>query len=166
MISVRLSSSTRGRSGPRASRYRLSSFCGTADMLTWGCSLDLMRGAVPRRLWAPRWDDLTAATGSIHVRFRQRSRHPRLVNSSGYDQVAVMSTGVMATTGETTIADDEWFGEGSAFDSGEDLAAALFALAGTTGSPAVGLAEVVWPVPAPEADSGFVEVQRPGSLDG
>ena len=36
----------------------------------------------------------------------------------------------MATAGGASIQDDEWFGEGSAFDSGEDLAAALFALAG------------------------------------
>ena len=34
----------------------------------------------------------------------------------------------MATVGGASIQDDEWFGEGSAFDSGEDLAAALFAL--------------------------------------
>ena len=38
----------------------------------------------------------------------------------------------MTTVGEASVQDDEWFGEGSAFDFGEDLAAALFALAGTT----------------------------------
>src|SRR6202166_654776 len=126
MISVRLSSSTSGRSGPRASRYRLSSFCETAAMLTWRCSLVFGRKAVPRRLWARRRRVPTRATGSIHVRFRQRSRHPRVVNSPGYDQVVVMSRGTVAVAGRASTPDDEGFGEGSAFDTAEDLAAALF----------------------------------------
>ncbi len=76
-----------------------------------------------------------------------------------------MSTEAMATAGEASIPDDEWFGEGSAFDSGEDLAAALFALAGTTHSNVVAPAAVISPAPVPEADSTFVEVQRPGALE-
>jgi len=76
----------------------------------------------------------------------------------------------MATLGGASIQDDEWFGEGSAFDSGEDLAAALFALAGTsvkastTTTPAP---EISWPTfVAPDADPVFVEVERPTGLDG
>src|SRR5450755_642327 len=110
MISVRLSSSTSGRRGPRASRYRLSSFCGLAAMLTWGCSLDFGREAVPSRLCVRGCDDLPAATGSIQVRDRQRSRHPRLVNSSGYDQALVISAATVAATGEAPVSDEEWFG--------------------------------------------------------
>jgi hypothetical protein len=72
----------------------------------------------------------------------------------------------MATAGGASIQDDEWFGEGSAFDSGEDLAAALFALAGETRSAAVPKPEILWPTSAAEADPVFEEVQRPGTLDG
>lgn len=77
-----------------------------------------------------------------------------------------MSAGTIGAAGTVTIQDDEWFGEGSAFDSGEDLAAALFALAGTTTRTAVTPApEIIWPVAVPESDQVFEEVQRPASLD-
>jgi hypothetical protein len=80
-----------------------------------------------------------------------------------------MSTGTMVTAGGASIEDDEWFGEGSAFDSGEDLAAALFALAGAVPVPVrsdvIAPAEVVWPISIPDADPVFVEVQRPGALE-
>jgi hypothetical protein len=77
----------------------------------------------------------------------------------------------MATAGEASVQDDEWFGEGSAFDSGEDLAAALFALAGTARIDAIPKAESDWPtgmedVRGSEGDSNFVEVARTGGLDG
>jgi len=77
----------------------------------------------------------------------------------------------MATVGEASVQDDEWFGEGSAFDSGEDLAAALFALAGTARIDAIPKAESDWPtgmrdVRRSEGDSDFVEVARTGGLDG
>jgi hypothetical protein len=77
----------------------------------------------------------------------------------------------MTTVGEASVQDDEWFGEGSAFDSGEDLAAALFALAGTTRIDSIPKAESVWPAAiedlrVPKGDSDFVEVARTGSLDG
>jgi hypothetical protein len=115
-------------------------------------------------LWPLALGDLTGATGSIQLRFRERSRHPRVVNSNRYDQVAV-STATVAGSGVAQVPDDEWFGEGSAFDSGEDLAAALFALAGVAHTEvAPEVAEVSWPVIAiPEADNVFEEVQRPGS---
>jgi hypothetical protein len=74
----------------------------------------------------------------------------------------------MATVGGASIQDDEWFGEGSAFDSGEDLAAALFALAGTNVAPAPAMPteEISWPsFVAPDADPVFVEVERPTGLD-
>jgi hypothetical protein len=77
----------------------------------------------------------------------------------------------MTTAGGASVQDDEWFGEGSAFDSGEDLAAALFALAGTTRIESIPKAESVWPgaienLRVPQGDSDFVEVARTGSLDG
>jgi hypothetical protein len=77
----------------------------------------------------------------------------------------------MATAGEASVQDDEWFGEGSAFDSGEDLAAALFALAGTARIDAIPKAESDWPtatqeVRGSEGDSDFVEIARTGGLDG
>jgi hypothetical protein len=76
----------------------------------------------------------------------------------------------MATVGGASIQDDEWFGEGSAFDSGEDLAAALFALAGTSvkaSATATPAPEITWPsFVAPDADPVFVEVERPAGLDG
>ena len=56
-----------------------------------------------------------------------------------------MSSGAIATAGGTSVQDDEWFGEGSAFDSGEDLAAALFALAGTPREDAVAIPAISWP---------------------
>ncbi len=63
------------------------------------------------------------------------------------------------------VPDDEWFGEGSAFDSGEDLAEALFALAVITHGSEPPAAEVAWPVaPVPEPDSGFLEVQRSAAV--
>lgn len=75
-----------------------------------------------------------------------------------------MSTETMATADGASVADDEWFGEGSAFDSGEDLAAALFALAGASPNPRPQVAEVIWPSrPVVEADPVFVEVQRHGA---
>jgi hypothetical protein len=78
-----------------------------------------------------------------------------------------MSTEEMATVGGASIQDDEWFGEGSAFDSGEDLAAALFALAGTSVTTVISKPEISWPsFVAPDADPVFVEVERPTSLDG
>ena len=77
----------------------------------------------------------------------------------------------MTTAGGASVPDDEWFGEGSAFDSGEDLAAALFALAGATRIDSIPNAESVWPgaledLRVPEGDSDFIEVARTGSLDG
>lgn len=121
--------------------------------------------AVPGRLWLLRSDDLPGATASIHVRFRQRSRHPRLVNPDGYDEVAVMTTETAPSTGVAQVPDDEWFGEGSAFDSGEDLAEALFALAGVTQGSAPAIPEVPSPVaPAPDPGSPFFEVQRPAGV--
>lgn len=76
-----------------------------------------------------------------------------------------MSTATVASNGAAQVPDDEWFGEGSAFDSGEDLAAALFALAGVAHTDtAPELVEVSWPdIAVPEADNVFEEVQRPGS---
>jgi hypothetical protein len=72
----------------------------------------------------------------------------------------------MATAIGASTQDDEWFGEGSAFDSGEDLAAALFALAGATRSEAIPKAEIIWPTPVPPADTVFEEMQRPDDLAG
>ena len=73
----------------------------------------------------------------------------------------------MATVGGASIQDDEWFGEGSAFDSGEDLAAALFALAGAKYTEPAPAPEALWAVAAPassDTDTVFVEVQRPGAV--
>jgi hypothetical protein len=77
----------------------------------------------------------------------------------------------MTTGGGASVQDDEWFGEGSAFDSGEDLAAALFALAGTTRIDSIPKADSVWPaaiedLKVPQGDSDFIEVARTGRLDG
>lgn len=77
-----------------------------------------------------------------------------------------MSTGTMATVGGASTQDDEWFGEGSAFDSGEDLAAALFALAGTSRVDVSRPAEIIWPTAAPASDPVFEEIQRPDSHAG
>ena len=72
----------------------------------------------------------------------------------------------MVTVGGASLQEDEWFGEGSAFDSGEDLAAALFALAGTSEAPPFPKPEIIWPgIPAYDADPVFVEVERQGGLD-
>lgn len=77
----------------------------------------------------------------------------------------------VASNGGALASDDEWFGEGSAFNSGEDLAAALFALAGAReNGPA---AETHWPAAAPVLtnhtvfvnDNVFEEVERPGALE-
>jgi hypothetical protein len=84
----------------------------------------------------------------------------------------VISAATVAATGEAPVSDEEWFGEGSAFDSGEDLAAALFALAGAT-QDEIPVAEPHWSAPDPVTanhtifvhDNVFEEVQRPGSLD-
>lgn len=60
-------------------------------------------------------------------------------------------------------AEDDWFGEGSAFDTGEELAAALLALAGTvdprTGAPAGGVPEE--PRAAHPAHDGSFEILAP-----
>ena len=77
-----------------------------------------------------------------------------------------MSTGATAVAGRSSTQDDEWFGEGSAFDSGEDLAAALFALAGTTRSAVSPPPEVIWPTPVAEANPVYVEVQRSSDFAG
>jgi hypothetical protein len=71
------------------------------------------------------------------------------------------------STGVVQVPDDEWFGEGSAFDSGEDLAAALFALAGVTNRGEPPETEVTPPVvaPVPPVESAFFEVERPTALD-
>jgi hypothetical protein len=70
------------------------------------------------------------------------------------------------STGVVQVPDDEWFGEGSAFDSGEDLAAALFALAGVTHHDEPPEAEVSPPVaPLPPVESAFFEVERPTALE-
>jgi hypothetical protein len=109
---------------------------------------------------------LPGATASIHVRFHQRSRHPRVVKPDGYDEVAVMTIETVPSTGVAQLPDDEWFGEGSAFDSGEDLAAALFALAGVTHSDDPPEAEVTPPpLPVPQVESAFFEVERPAAVD-
>lgn len=76
----------------------------------------------------------------------------------------------MTTAGAASVPDDEWFGEGSAFDSGEDLAAALFALAGATRIESTPISESVWPeliedLRPPQRDSDFLEVARTKSLD-
>jgi hypothetical protein len=69
------------------------------------------------------------------------------------------------STGVVQVPDDEWFGEGSAFDSGEDLAAALFALAGVTDRGDPPEAEVSPPaVPVPQVENAFFEVERPTAL--
>jgi hypothetical protein len=79
-----------------------------------------------------------------------------------------MSTGTVVANGGAQVPDEEWFGEGSAFDSGEDLAAALFALAGvahSNDSNDVPLTEVAWPIiSVPEIDPVFEEVQRPNAV--
>jgi hypothetical protein len=76
-----------------------------------------------------------------------------------------MSTGTVVSNGGAQVPDEEWFGEGSAFDSGEDLAAALFALAGVAHTDDVPLTEVAWPViSVPEIDPVFVEVQRSNAV--
>ncbi len=79
-----------------------------------------------------------------------------------------MSTGTVAVAGRASTEDDEWFGEGSAFDSGEDLAAALFALAGATPNGVNSPAEIIRPAPAPAptANPVFVEVQRRADFEG
>jgi hypothetical protein len=77
-----------------------------------------------------------------------------------------MSTGTVVTAGAAAIQDDEWFGEGSAFDSGEDLAAALFALAGVTHRGEPPEAELSPPAaPVPPFESAFFEVERPAALE-
>ncbi|MFZ0130539.1 MAG: hypothetical protein WAL77_14075 [Candidatus Dormiibacterota bacterium] len=78
----------------------------------------------------------------------------------------MMSTGAIAVVGGASAQDDEWFGEGSAFDSGEDLAAALFALAGTSRVDVRRPAEIIWPTSAPASDPMFEEIQRPESHAG
>ena len=79
----------------------------------------------------------------------------------------MISAETVASNGGAHVPDEEWFGEGSAFDSGEDLAAALFALAGAKYTEPAPAPEVLWPV-APtagaDADTFFVEVQRPGAV--
>jgi hypothetical protein len=78
-----------------------------------------------------------------------------------------MSAETVASNGGAHIPDEEWFGEGSAFDSGEDLAAALFALAGAPYNEAAPAPEGLWPAEAPagpEADTVFVEVQRTAAV--
>ena len=55
-----------------------------------------------------------------------------------------MSNAVRSRESVSEPEEDDWFGEGSSFDSGEDLASALFALAGTV-DPSIGA-----PIPADE----------------
>jgi hypothetical protein len=81
-----------------------------------------------------------------------------------------MSTETVANGG-AQVPDDEWFGEGSAFDSGEDLAAALFALAGVAQTAVVTdgaetrVEEVAWPaLSVSDSDTVFVEVQRSSAV--
>jgi hypothetical protein len=76
-----------------------------------------------------------------------------------------MSAETVANEG-AHVPDEEWFGEGSAFDSGEDLAAALFALAGAKFTEPAAVVDQLWPVatPAADGDTVFVEVQRPGAV--
>jgi hypothetical protein len=79
----------------------------------------------------------------------------------------VISAETVASNGGAHVPDEEWFGEGSAFDSGEDLAAALFALAGARYTEHAPAPEALWPVATPESsdtDTVFVEVQRPGAV--
>ena len=73
-----------------------------------------------------------------------------------------MTIETVPSTGVAQLPDDEWFGEGSAFDSGDDLAAALFALAGVE-SPEAEIAPP--PAPVPQVESAFFEVDRPAALD-
>jgi hypothetical protein len=77
-----------------------------------------------------------------------------------------MSTGTVAVAGRASTQDDEWFGEGSAFDSGEDLAAALFALAGATRITESPPAEIIPTAPVPAPNPVFLEVQRPADFEG
>jgi len=70
-----------------------------------------------------------------------------------------MSTEMVASVDEPSGSQEEWFGEGSAFDSGEDLAAALFALAAASPAPRAQATESIWPA-LPAVDETFVEVQR------
>jgi hypothetical protein len=77
-----------------------------------------------------------------------------------------MTIETVPSTGVAQLPDDEWFGEGSAFDSGEDLAAALFALAGVTHGADPPEAEIAPPpAPVPQVESAFFEVDRPAALD-
>jgi hypothetical protein len=84
----------------------------------------------------------------------------------GYDEIAAMTIETVPPPEIAQVPDEEWFGEGSAFDSGEDLAAALFALAGVEPRAEPAAAEVIVPLaPVAEADSMFLEVQRPAAVD-
>jgi hypothetical protein len=77
-----------------------------------------------------------------------------------------MTIETVPSTGVAQLPDDEWFGEGSAFDSGDDLAAALFALAGVTHGADPPEAEIAPPpAPVPQVESAFFEVDRPAALD-
>jgi hypothetical protein len=61
---------------------------------------------------------------------------------------AAPGTGLEYAGGPVEEDDEDWFGAGSSFDSGEDLAAALFAMAGT--APQAG-EEAPTPPPTPVA---------------
>jgi hypothetical protein len=86
--------------------------------------------------------------------------------------------GVASTKDESAAAshtpkpdDDDWFGEGSFFESGEGLAAALFALAGTVDPAAGGQVPPVATVLSSSAEAGFddeglFEVLQPLSGNG
>jgi hypothetical protein len=64
------------------------------------------------------------------------------------------------------VEEDDWFGEGSAFDSGEDLAAALLALAGTAGANGEHDATVIAgaPAAAPAPVPLTWSVRKPGAV--
>src|SRR5438477_8318092 len=61
MISVRLSSSISGRSGPRASRYRASSFNGTPTLTAGTPSWVRMGAALPGAIVGAAWQDPNAS---------------------------------------------------------------------------------------------------------
>jgi hypothetical protein len=77
---------------------------------------------------------------------------------------------------EVVLDEDDWFGDGSAFDSGEDLAAALMAFAGVTdpgmdpggaANPSFEVAEYnpaqVAQVPRPQAPTEFQLAELPAT---
>ena len=104
--------------------------------------------------------------------------HPVVVESASTSirdhehQMTHPGTGQMP---DIVLDEDDWFGDGSAFDSGEDLAAALMAFAGVAEPAAAGGAPVpsfevaeynpaqVAQVPRPQAPSEFQLAELPAT---